>query len=75
MSKHSGSARDPFSVESSKTSSTPGLAWVVIGFVVICVAVAATGFAALGALPYCEISSSDAAMIAIGMPTSTVSPS
>jgi len=41
MLKHTGSARDPFELEPSKSmSSTPGLGWVVIGFVAICVAVA-----------------------------------
>ena len=41
MTIHSGSARDPLSSEASKTSSTPGMAWVIIGFVVVCAAVAA----------------------------------
>ncbi len=41
MSTHSGSARDPFTSEPSKTSSTPGMGWVIIGFVLVCVAVAA----------------------------------
>ncbi len=41
MLKHTGSARDPQSLEHSSSSpSTPGLGWVVAGFVAICVAVA-----------------------------------
>ncbi len=40
MSTHSGSARDPLTTEASKTSSTPGMAWVIIGFLVVCAAVA-----------------------------------
>ena len=39
--KHSGSARDPLTTEKSSTSRTRGMGWVIIGFVVICVAVAA----------------------------------
>ena len=41
MSKHSGSARDPLSYEPSKSSFTPGMVWVVIGFVAIVTVVAA----------------------------------
>jgi hypothetical protein len=41
MLRHSGSARDPFDIEKSSSSSTPGMGWVVVGFVVICAAVAA----------------------------------
>ncbi len=41
MSTHSGSARDQITSEPSKTSSTPGMGWVIIGFVLVCVAVAA----------------------------------
>ncbi len=41
MLKPTGSARDPLpSKYRSSSSSTPGLGWVVIGFVAICVAVA-----------------------------------
>ena len=40
MFNHTGSARDPLSQEKSSTSSTPGLGWVVAGFIAICVAVA-----------------------------------
>ncbi len=41
MLKHSGSARDPLTGEKSSSSSTPGMGWVIIGFVVICIGVAA----------------------------------
>jgi hypothetical protein len=41
MIKHSGSARDPLTTEKSSSSSTPGMGWVIVGFVVICMAVAA----------------------------------
>ena len=41
MLKHTGSARDPETLEPSRSSSsTPGLGWVVAGFVAICIAVA-----------------------------------
>ncbi len=41
MFKHTGSARDPFELEPSKSAqSTPGLGWVIVGFVAICIAVA-----------------------------------
>lgn len=41
MLKPTGSARDPLpSDHKSSSSSTPGLGWVVVGFVVICIAVA-----------------------------------
>lgn len=41
MLKHTGSARDPLPSEpNSSSSSTPGLGWVIAGFVVICIAVA-----------------------------------
>ena len=51
MARHSGSARDPFSSEPSKTSNTPGMGWVIIGFVVICVAVAAANLSG-ASLPF-----------------------
>ena len=41
MTRHSGSARDPLTTEKSSSSSTPGMGWVLIGFLVICMAVAA----------------------------------
>ena len=50
MSKHSGSARDPFSTSPSKTSSTPGMGWVIVGFVVIGLAVAVANMS--GATPF-----------------------
>ena len=41
MLKPTGSARDPLPSEPrSSTSSTPGLGWVIAGFVLICAAVA-----------------------------------
>jgi hypothetical protein len=40
MSKHSGSARDPLTIEKSSSASTPGMAWVLAGLVVICLGVA-----------------------------------
>jgi hypothetical protein len=40
MTRHSGSARDPLNIEKSSTSSTPGMGWVLAGFVVIVLAVA-----------------------------------
>jgi len=41
MLKPTGSARDPLpSKQSSSSLSTPGLGWVVAGFVAICIAVA-----------------------------------
>ena len=41
MLNHTGSARDPLpSKPNSSSSSTPGLGWVVAGFIAICVAVA-----------------------------------
>lgn len=41
MLKHTGSARDPFELAPSTTKSTQGLGWVVVGFVAICLIVAA----------------------------------
>ena len=41
MLKPTGSARDPLpSDRRSSSSSTPGLGWVVAGFIAICIAVA-----------------------------------
>jgi hypothetical protein len=41
MLKPTGSARDPLpSNRTSSSSSTPGLGWVIAGFVAICIAVA-----------------------------------
>lgn len=40
MLRHSGSARDPLGIEKSSSSSTPGMGWVVVGFLVICAVVA-----------------------------------
>ena len=40
MLKPTGSARDPLpSTYKSSSSSTPGLGWVIIGFVAICIVV------------------------------------
>lgn len=41
MLKHTGSARDPFELEKSSSTSTPGMGWVIAGLAVICLLVAA----------------------------------
>jgi hypothetical protein len=40
MLKHTGSARDPLELEPSSSPSTPGMGWVIAGFVAICLVVA-----------------------------------
>ena len=48
MLKPTGSARDPLPSEHhSSSQSTPGLGWVVAGFVAICIAVAVAQTGAL----------------------------